>query len=96
MSKYEHMTDEQLICKFRQDVYKRQHFKHPYVDEIEAASASGTKKEGETNAAAFWGRKEISLKDIALAVATAFKMCIRDSYLHSVLLCNNIKIEFLL
>lgn len=50
----------------------RKHFKHPYVDEIEAASASGTKKEGETNAAAFWGRKEISLKDIALAVATAF------------------------
>ena len=50
----------------------RKHYKHPYVDEIEAASASGNKKAGETNAAAFWGRKEISLKDIALAAATAF------------------------
>lgn len=48
----------------------RKHFKHPYVDEVEAASKNA--KAGETNAAAFWTRKEISLKDIALAVATAF------------------------
>lgn len=48
----------------------RKHFKHPYVDEIEAAGSSA--KENETNAAVFWGRKEISLKDIALAAATAF------------------------
>lgn len=48
----------------------RKHFKHPYVDEVEAAS--GNVKENQTNAAAFWGRKEISLKDIALAAATAF------------------------
>ncbi|BDF31980.1 membrane protein [Lachnospiraceae bacterium] len=48
----------------------RKNFKHPYVDEVEAAGSN--LKENETNASAFWGRKEISLKDIALAAATAF------------------------
>ena len=48
----------------------RKHFKHPYVDEVEAAGSN--LKDNETNASAFWGRKEISLRDIALAVATAF------------------------
>ena len=49
----------------------RKHFKHPYVDEVEAAAGANV-KENETNASAFWGRKEISLKDIALAAATGF------------------------
>ncbi|MDD7770599.1 DUF819 domain-containing protein [Suipraeoptans intestinalis] len=48
----------------------RKHFKHPYVDAVEASSAHADKNQ--TNAAAFWGRKEISLKDIALGAATAF------------------------
>lgn len=48
----------------------RKHFKHPYVDEVEAAGSN--LKDNETNASAFWGRKEISLRDIALAAATAF------------------------
>lgn len=48
----------------------RKHFKHPHVDEVEAAGT--TANENETQAAAFWGRKEISLKDIALAMATTF------------------------
>lgn len=48
----------------------RKHFKHPYVDEVEAAGAN--RAGNETNAAAFWGRKEISLKDIALCVASGF------------------------
>lgn len=47
----------------------RKHFTHPHVDEVEAA---GVSNENETQAAAFWGGKEISLKDIALASATAF------------------------
>lgn len=47
----------------------RKHFPHPHVDEVEAMGATTT---NETQAAAFWGRKEISLKDIALAGATAF------------------------
>lgn len=48
----------------------RKKYSHPHVDEIEAAGANA--KGDETQAAAFWGRKEISLKDIALAAATAF------------------------
>lgn len=48
----------------------RKHFKHPYVDAVEAASTTGDSTK--TNAAVFWERKEISLKDIALAVATGF------------------------
>lgn len=48
----------------------RKHYKHPHVDEVESASGSG--KEGETLAAQYWGRKEISLKDIAFCAATAF------------------------
>lgn len=48
----------------------RKHFKHPHVDEVEAQGTNV--KENETQAAAFWGRKEISLKDIALAMATTF------------------------
>ncbi len=60
----------------------RKHFKHPYVDEVE--SASSNVKAGQTNAAAFWGRKEISLKDIALAVATAFTIVAISNILASV------------
>lgn len=48
----------------------RKHFPHPHVDEVEAAG--GQVNENETQAAAFWSRKEISLKDIALACATSF------------------------
>ncbi len=48
----------------------RKHFKHPYMDAVESQVA--TAKEGETQAASYWGRKEISLKDIAFAVGSAF------------------------
>lgn len=48
----------------------RRHFPHPHVDEVEAAGS--TLGENETNASAFWGRKEISLKDIAMAAAAGF------------------------
>ena len=47
----------------------RKHFKHPFVDRVESI---GISKEDETLAAAYWGRKEISLKDIAFACATSF------------------------
>lgn len=46
----------------------RKKFKHPHIDEIEKLDY----KDGETTAASYWGRKEISLKDIAYAVASAF------------------------
>lgn len=47
----------------------KKHFTHPYVDEVEQNVDTS---EGETLAAKYWGRKDISLKDIAFAVAIAF------------------------
>jgi uncharacterized membrane protein len=47
----------------------KKHFTHPYVDAIEQNIDTS---EGETLAAKYWGRKDISLKDIAFAVAIAF------------------------
>lgn len=43
-------------------------FKHPHIDEVEMRSGDDTK----TLAAQYWKRKEISLRDIAFAIATAF------------------------
>ena len=48
----------------------RKNYKHPHQDAVEAATAD--KETDGTAAAAYWGRKEISLKDIAMAVASAF------------------------
>lgn len=48
----------------------RKNYPHPHVDEVEAAGANA--KADQTQAAVFWGRKEMSLKDIALACATSF------------------------
>ena len=48
----------------------RKRYKHPHQDAVEAGTANSD-TEG-TAAAAYWGRKEISLKDIAMAVAVAF------------------------
>lgn len=44
----------------------KKHFSHPYEDRLENG------REGENKAAAYWGRKEISLKDIAMAMGSAF------------------------
>ena len=48
----------------------RKHYKHPHQDAVDSGTADSD-AEG-TAAAAYWGRKEMSLKDIALAVAVAF------------------------
>ncbi len=45
----------------------RKSFKHPYIDKIETMGSD----EG-TTAAAYWKGKEISLKDMAFAIATGF------------------------
>src|SRR5699024_5156397 len=55
----------------------RKRFATPYMDEIEAEAASSDgqdklKEEGQTQAASFWGKTEMSLKDIATNVAVAF------------------------
>lgn len=47
----------------------RKLYKHPHVDEVEKLGAND---EGKTQAASYWGRKEISLKDIAFAAGSAF------------------------
>ena len=46
----------------------RKHFSHPLIDDLEQNT---TREDGQTQASAFWGRKEISLKDIAVDLAFA-------------------------
>jgi len=43
-------------------------FNHPHIDEVKAGAS---KEDAATQAAAFWGRKEISLRDIAVDFAYA-------------------------
>jgi uncharacterized membrane protein len=47
----------------------RRKFSHPHIDEVEG---NVDVKEGETLAAQYWGRKDISLRDIAFGVALSF------------------------
>lgn len=47
----------------------RKIYSHPHIDEVEKNKPSEV---DETLAASFWGRKEISLRDIALVVSIAF------------------------
>lgn len=47
----------------------RKHYKHPYVDQVEQF---GEDEEAKTRAASYWGKKDISLKDIAFVVSSAF------------------------
>lgn len=51
----------------------RKRFSTPHVDEVERATNNG---EGQTLAENFWKRKDISLKDIALSIGTAFFLVI--------------------
>lgn len=51
----------------------RKRFSHPHVLEVEANKG---KSDGKTLAESFWTRKEISLKDMALSVGTAFLLVI--------------------
>ncbi|WP_243298295.1 DUF819 family protein [Bacillus litorisediminis] len=46
----------------------RKNFKTPYIDQVEKTGV----REGETQSAAYWKRKDISLKDIAFALGSAF------------------------
>jgi uncharacterized membrane protein len=47
----------------------RRRFTAPHVEKVESG---GVREEGKTLAESFWERKDISLKDIALSVGTAF------------------------
>ena len=47
----------------------RSRFAHPHIDEVEKGSAG--RENAKTQAAAFWSRKDISLKDVAMNIAFA-------------------------
>lgn len=47
----------------------KKHYPHPFQKEIEEKGAGS---EAKTMSASFWGKKEISLLDVAMTVATAF------------------------
>lgn len=44
-------------------------YRHPHIDKLEASGKTNTE---ETLSSQYWGAKEISLKDIALVIASAF------------------------
>lgn len=60
----------------------RKNYAHPYVDEIEAKAHE---TDGENSAAVYWGRKEISLLDIALSIALAFVIVFLSENIASIL-----------
>lgn len=55
-----------VLIAFAGMKFFRSHFAHPHIDEVEAGIS---KDAAQTQAAAFWSRKDISLKDIAYNVA---------------------------
>lgn len=73
----------------------RRHFLHPYVDEVEAAE--GSMGGNGTNASVFWGRKDISLKDIAMAAASGFVIVAASNaisgFLSSVIPTGNVVLQ---
>lgn len=57
-----------VLIAFAASSFFRKNFKHPLIEEVEAGAS---RQEAQTQAAAFWSRKEISIRDIALNVAYA-------------------------
>ena len=56
-----------VLIAFASFKFFRKHYKHPHIAEVE--SGTKTAAESVTQAAAFWSRKDISLKDIAVNIA---------------------------
>lgn len=50
----------------------RKHFGHPYEDNVAVQTAAAGEGAATNQAASYWGRKEISLLDIALALGSTF------------------------
>ena len=57
-----------ILLAIASSAWFRKHYTHQYIDEVQESGNSG---EGETLAAKYWGRSDISLKDIAAAFAYA-------------------------
>ncbi len=49
--------------------FGKKHYRHPHQEAVEARGISG---DGKTMAGAYWGKKEISLLDLAMTIAVAF------------------------
>ncbi|MBO6113053.1 MAG: DUF819 family protein [Lachnospiraceae bacterium] len=71
------------------------HYSHPHIDEVKRIG----KSEDQTTAAAYWGRKDISLKDIAVCMAySAAVVCISrliGSYLSDIIPDGNFILQML-
>ncbi|SKA85095.1 Uncharacterized membrane protein [Caloramator quimbayensis] len=50
----------------------KKHYGHPYEDAVEKQDKASAGSEGQNKAASYWGRKEISLLDIAEALGMTF------------------------
>ncbi|EKU71250.1 DUF819 domain-containing protein [Selenomonas sp. F0473] len=64
------------------NAFFRRVYTHPLIDEAER---SGISEEGKTRAAGYWGRKDISLKDIAMCVAYAVVVVTLSKFLGTTL-----------
>ena len=60
---------DNLLMAFAGMRFFRRQFRHPHIDEVESGASGGDA--AKTQAAAFWSRKDISLRDIAVNVAYA-------------------------
>lgn len=56
-----------VLIAFAGMKFFRRHYRHPLIDEVESGTAN--RDAAQTQAAAFWSRKDISLKDIAFNIA---------------------------
>ena len=57
-----------ILLALAGNAFVRRFYDHPLIDEVEE---KGVSEEGKTLAAAYWGRKEVSLRDLAMSVAYA-------------------------
>ena len=57
-----------MLIAFASMRFFRKHFTHPHIDAVASATSV---ESAQTQAAAFWGPKEISLRDIAMDIAYA-------------------------
>ena len=58
-----------LLLWIPSSAFFKKHYKHPFQDQVEARGASGS---GKTLASSYWGRKELSLIDLAITISAAF------------------------
>ena len=56
-----------ILIAFAGSAWLRKHYPHPHIDHVLAHGTDA--EEGKTLAAKYWGRKEISLRDIAIDFA---------------------------